>query len=65
MEYINEINPNYIKSNNYLNPQTENLIKDQLIKENPQLANNLRQLRQEVLKRVNKIINVDSNYFLG
>ena len=65
MEYINDVNSNCSRFSNYSRLQTENLIKDQLIRENPQLAHNLRQLRKEVLKRIYKIVNVDSNYFLG
>ena len=46
-------------------PHTENLIKEQILRENPMLAYNLHELRKEILKRMYKMMNIDSAYFLG
>ncbi|UCE04329.1 MAG: hypothetical protein JSW07_11900 [bacterium] len=65
MGHIKEIIPIYIKSFKSFSPHGENTIREQLLKENPKLANNPHRLRKEVLKRVEKKLYIDSSYYLG
>jgi len=65
MPHSNEFSPIYVRFNGSLSPYPEDSIKQQLIKENPKLANNPHKLRKELLKRVDKKKCVDSSYYLG
>ncbi len=65
MRRSNELVRNYFKVNKSISPHTEKLIKEQLLKENPKLANNPHELRKEVSKRAYKMTYIDSSYYLG
>ena len=66
MRHSNEFGRNYIRFSKSVSSNTENLIKEQLLKEDPKLANNPSELRKEVSKRAyNIMMFIDSSYYLG
>ena len=65
MSRINGLTPAMVRLNKSPSPYAENLIKEQVLKENPKLAYNLHELRKEILRRMYKIMSMDSAYFLG
>jgi hypothetical protein len=65
MRQINEVSPIYIRSCKSSSSYGENSIKEQLLKENPKLANESLKHRKALLKRVEKKLCIDSSYYLG
>jgi len=55
---------NIIRSNK-ASPWMIDMIKQQLILENPKLASNPNLLSKEVMERLNKSAPIDSSYYLG
>jgi hypothetical protein len=64
MNYI-DLDAETINIRGGVNPTTEDIIKDHLLKTNPQLAYNLHELRKEMLKRLNELMSTDSAYYMG
>lgn len=46
-------------------PTIEDIIKEKVLEENPALAQNLHELRKQIVKRIHEEIVIDSTYFLG